>query len=214
MGIFNFLKYNASERTILDQYIELFNVVWGYDISMSKKMAEELLDIAIKESKEENTYCLPSGMLGDVILSDFEDNSVIGDFVNHVRKTLPIKRKDGVRDEDIQWWWNLDDISRRMIRDIDAIGKLTNFISDRKDSKLSVKKSGENSRKYNPIYGDPKDLSFSKGDDRPLPWELKDRINIYIENEIEKGIDKLRGKVGKSTSFNSLIRKEIRNGKI
>ena len=214
MEIFNFLKYTATERLILNQYTDLFSMTLGYDKSAAKKMATEMIDTAIKEAKDENTYFLPSGILGDMILGGYKDNSIVGVLVKYVCKTLPIKRKDGVRDEDIQWWWNLDDISRRMVIEFDAISKMASFISDREDNKLSVKKSGENSRKYSPIYGDPNDLSHSKGDDRPLPWELKDRINIYIENMIGEGIEKSRPKVEKSTSFNSLIRKEIRNGKI
>ena len=68
--------------------------------------------------------------------------------------------------------------------------------------------------KFHPIYGDSNDNSQSSGDDRPLPFELKDRINIYIEKRAGKGSEEYKREMESSSSFNALIRKEMRAGKL
>jgi hypothetical protein len=64
-------------------------------------------------------------------------------------------------------------------------------------------------RKFHPMYGDPDDTMHTKGDDRPLPYELKNRINIYIEKRAQKDPDKYKKEIENSSTFNSLIRREI-----
>ena len=69
-------------------------------------------------------------------------------------------------------------------------------------------------RKFHPIYGDPKDTAHTKGEDRPLPYELKDRINIYIEKRAKESSGNYKAEIEKATTFNALVRKEIRAGKL
>ena len=64
------------------------------------------------------------------------------------------------------------------------------------------------------MYGDPDDTMHTKGNDRPLPYELKDRINIYVEKCKKKDPDKLKKDIENSSTFNSLIRNEIKNGNL
>jgi len=68
--------------------------------------------------------------------------------------------------------------------------------------------------KFQPVYGDPNDNSQSSGSDRPLPYELKDRINIYIQKRMGRGSDKYKREMEQSSSFNARVRKEIRNGNL
>jgi hypothetical protein len=51
------------------------------------------------------------------------------------------------------------------------------------EDRLSEEEAAKEVKKYFPIFGDPDDTSTSSGDDRPLPCELKDRINIYIQKK-------------------------------
>jgi hypothetical protein len=65
-----------------------------------------------------------------------------------------------------------------------------------------------------PIYGDPDDTSHKTGDDRPLPDELKNRINIYIEKRVRDNPEKYKNEIEESSTFNALIRKEIKAGNL
>lgn len=68
-------------------------------------------------------------------------------------------------------------------------------------------------RKYHPIFGDLNDETYGSGDNRPLPLELKDRINIYIEKQ-GIGNTEFKKQIDSFSTFNALIRKEVKAGNI
>jgi len=218
MGLFNFLKYNNIERALLDQYTQMMSMMGGSSAE-AKKMAGDMLDQAIEESKKEGTYYLPQN-LGDIILGDAgSDNPTIKKIAENIRQKLPKKKAEGVKDEDIRWWWNLNDIERRIMLQVDDNIRGGTFIFELKKSNESSKekaaeKAARKVRKFHPFYGDPDDTTHTTGEDRPLPYELKDRINIYIEKRVGDNSEKYKNEVEQSSSFNALIRKEIKAGNI
>ena len=192
----------------------MFVYTYGLVFSEAKKMAENMLNQVIDESKKDGTYYLQSN-LGDIILGEADcDNEAIKKIADNIKKSLPKKKKEGVKDEDIRWWWNLKDIERRMMLKIDDLAKVALM-------KDEFVKSGDTSiaaakvKKFHPIYGDPDDTRNSTGADSPLPFELKNRINIYIEKQqIANDVGKYRNTIIQSSSFNALVRKEIRAGNL
>jgi len=218
MGFFNFSKYNDIEKAMLDMYSQMLSMR-GISSSEAKKLTEDMLDQAIEESKKDGTYNLPQN-LGDIIFGDAEtDNPTIKKVAESIHQKLPQKREEGVRDEDVRWWWNLNDIERRMMLKQDEIARMALFINELQNSTESSKekasdKAAEKVRKFHPVYGNPDDTTHAKDEDRPLPYELKDRINIYIEKRAKGGSEKYKTEIEQSTTFNALIRKEIRAGKV
>ena len=69
-------------------------------------------------------------------------------------------------------------------------------------------------RKYHPFFGDTNDSTHVSGDDRLLPEELKDRINKYIEKRMLNDPEEYKKDIENSSTFNALIRKEIREGNL
>jgi hypothetical protein len=130
-----------------------------------------------------------------------------------VNQNFENKRKEGVRDEDIRWWFNLNDIERRMMLKIDDIAKATLYTSLLDSQKYSIEEALAEVSKYHPVYGDLNDERNGRGDNRPLPLELKDRINIYIEKQGINNPD-FKQKIEKFSTFNALVRKEIREGNL
>lgn len=218
MGLFNFSKYSNLEKSIFDLYTQMINNT-GISFTEARKITKDMLDRAIKESKEEGTYCFPQN-LGDLILDDAENNNpTIKKIVESIKKKIPRKREDGVEDEDIKWWWNLNDIERRMMLMQDDTARMSLYISLIEKSKetsqeKAIKKALDEVAKYHPIFGDPDDTRHSSGDDKPLPYELKDRINIYIQKRANENSEKYKKEIEKSSSFNALVRKEIKAGNI
>ena len=218
MGFFNFSKYSDIEKAMLDMYSQMLSMR-GLPSSEAKKLTEDMLDQAIEESKKDGTYNLPQN-LGDIIFGDAEtDNSTIKKIAESIHQKLPQKREEGVRDEDVRWWWNLNDIERRMMLKQDDAARMTLILHQLENSTEPSKEKAFDVaaiqvRKFHPIYGDPKDTTHTKGEDRPLPYELKDRINIYIEKRAKEGSGNYKAEIEKSTTFNALVRKEIRAGKL
>ena len=50
---------------------------------------------------------------------------------------LAKKRAEGVRDEDIRWWWSMHDLERRMMIKVDDISRLALYIKLRETEGLT-----------------------------------------------------------------------------
>ena len=209
MGFLNFLKYNQVESELLDLYTQMCSNFDGMTSSDAKEMASNMLDKAIKASKDEGTYELPNNF-GDILLgysTSGDDN--INEFVIKIQNTFQAIKKDGVSDEDIRLWWNMYDVERKMSQLQDDNAKFEMFLNTISQGG-DKNKASEKIKKYHPIYGDPNDTSNSNGDDRPIPLELKNRVNEYIQKRILEP-EKYKKDIEKSSSFNALIRREIKD---
>lgn len=143
---------------------------------------------------------------GDIILEKEKNDE-------HAHQLLEKRRREGVRDEDIRWWWNLEDEDRMMMLKEDETARMTLFIKCREEG-LTEEQAAERMRKYHPIWGDPEDTTHTQGDDTPIPEELKDRINIYIQKRANDDSEKFKKELEQLSTFNALVRKEIRAGKL
>ena len=65
------------------------------------------------------------------------------------------------------------------------------------------------------MYGDPDNTGVVSGDDRPLPDELRGRVDMWRLEIIEKeGGEGLKRRVDKYSTFNALIRAELHKGNL
>lgn len=207
MGLFSKLFGSSSgiEKQLEDQYIPMFQMTMGMSSSQAQSTFRDMLKQAKEESMKEGTSNLPQNF-GDILLEKESSDEKI-------KSMLARKRIEGVRDADIRWWWNMHDLERRMMLKVDELHGMAMFI-DSIEKGMKENKAGERVRKYHPIYGDPNDTSRTTGDDRPLPHELKDRINIYIEKRGRTNLKQYKREIENSSTFNALIRKEIKEGNI
>jgi len=163
-----------------------------------------MLNKCIKESRKEGTYNLPQNA-GEIILEKEKTDE-------KTQESFKKKRSESVKDEDIRWWWNLNDIERRMMLKIDEMNRVALFM-DRLEKGSTFEEAAKECRKVHPYYGKPEDTTHARRDDAPLPIELKDRINIYIESMISKS-EEMKQKIEPHSSFNAFIREEIKNGNV
>ena len=208
MGVFSKLSGGSSkiERQLEDTYVQIFQTLMGMSLSQAKSTFRDLCKQAIHEAKAEGTLNLPPN-LGDALLE-----KEAGD--HKTRLMLEKRRKEGVKDQDIKWWMNRHELDRKMMMKVDDMSKLALFIKLKEEDGCSEAEAAMRVKKFFPIYGDPDDTSTSTGDDRPLPFELKGRINIYIEKTSRSDPNGYKREIEKSSSFIALIRKEIKNGKV
>ena len=116
----------------------------------------------------------------------------------NTHQVLEKKRREGVHDEDIKWWWNLNGVERMMMLKVDEFHRLALHIKCRQEDGLSVEQAAEQVRKFHPIYGNPEATTHTQGDDRPLHEELKDRINRYVEKKFRENSEKFKKEIEQS----------------
>jgi len=165
-----------------------------------------LINKAINESKQVGSYNLPKNFGNIIIEREGKGENTL--------KNISSKRADGVTNEDIIKWWNLNDIDRRMkmsFHEINHIYLLKYFVAK---EGLNPDQALAKTRKLLPVYGDSSDTSHFTGDDRPLPFELYNRVDAYMINRNLSELVQYKKDIENSSSFNALIRREIRSGKL
>ena len=207
MGFFSKLFGASSprERDLEKMYVGMFVSEKGMSPSDARRAVHQLMQQAKEEAQKEGTTNLPADF-GDSLL---EREATDG----KIKSMLATKRREGVTDDDIRWWWNMPDLERRMMIKDDDATRLALFIHNRQQGS-NPEQAADVVKKFHPIYGDPSDTSKSQGDDRPLPYELKDRINIYVQKRFQQEAEAFKEELERSSSFNALVRREIRNGNI
>lgn len=204
MGLFSGLTKQKSgiETQLEKEYVQIFKNVMGMSSSQAQKNFNELLQQAKKESRDEGSINIPDNF-GDVLLEKEGGDK-------KVQNMLDKKRKEGVKDEDVKWWWNIHDLERRMMLKVDEMNRIAMFTKHREEG-LSDDEAAKRVKKYHPMYGE---LDGKGGNDSPLPFELKDRVNIYIQKRMSSNAEKYKKDIETSSSLNAFIRKEIKKGNI
>src|SRR5205807_3301252 len=88
-------------------------------------------------------------------------------------------RREGATDDDIREWWNLPDVSRRMVIWSENLFRYSVFLHATHEDGLSAEDAAARVHRMFPIYGDPEDTSKLSGENRPIPHELRGRVDSY-----------------------------------
>ncbi len=207
MGLLNKFFNSSSnvDKQLRDIYVPLLQAATGMPLSQAVSIFDGLLDQAKEEATAQGSSKSPPN-LGDLLLERRATDE-------NIRLMLEKKRREGVRDENIRWWWNMNDLERRVMLKTDDFFRLSMFIAYREKG-MTEEQAAAKIGQFQPIFGDPDDQSHTSGDDRPLPYELKDRINIYIEKRRQLDPEQFKKEIEESLTFNALVRREIANGRI
>lgn len=208
MGILSKIFGSSSgiEEELEIIYIPLFQKAMGISSSEAKNTFQNILKQVKEESSKGGNSNLPQNF-GDVLIENESTDE-------KVKEMLAKRRKEGARDEDIRWWWNLHDYERRIMGKTDDIFRLAVFTNSILKG-MEPDEASAKLRKCFPMYGDPDDLSHTTGEDRPLPLELKYRINIYMEKRMnDPDPERHKKEVEESSTYNAFVRKEMRKGNI
>jgi hypothetical protein len=195
-----------AEKLLEPQYVSYFQE----SMNMPQEVAREIFKTLVQEQKEaarrEGTDQFPESF-GEILLEREKSDE-------KVRDAFASKRAEGVADEDIALWWNMHDLERRMICKVDEMNRILLFEKLMQESGVTEPGAASMVAKRFPIYGDREHLVLGTDDDRPLPFELKWRINRYIADRMETDPEGFREETESSTSLNALLRRAIRQGKL
>jgi len=208
MGIFlKILKISTDmEIHIEDRYVSMFQEIVGMSPSQAKSAFHDIIQEAKEESLKEDSPDLPENVGGFLLEKKSSDEKI--------RSILAKKRNEGVRDQDIRWWFNMHDLERRILLKVDDVSMRSLFTKLREQDGLSEDEAAKGIRKGYPVFGDPDDTSHSTGEDRPLPYELKNRINIFVQKRLQKDPEKFKKQIEESSTFNALVREEVKKGNV
>lgn len=200
---------NKSEKLIEQELLELYSQMFsqlptGMTLKQARKEVKKMIKACKKEAKKEGDN-IPN--CGDLMLHAAE----LG--VAYAKKRVEEAREEGATDEDIREYWNLHYLQRRMVIWSENVFRYAEFLSAKKEENLSSEVAGKRIRKMFPIYGNPKDTSdiYVSYDDRPLPNELRGRVDMYRQKH---GAEMIQKKASKYSSYNAFIRTEIKKGNL
>ena len=193
------------EKHIEDRYVFIFQEIVGMSPSQAKSAFHDIVQDAKKESLKEDSSGL-SENVGDYILAKESSDEKI-------RSIVAKKRNEGIRDQDIRWWFNMSDLETRILLKVDDIS-IRSLFAKLREHGLSEDEAAKEIRKRYPLFGDPDDTSQSTGEDRPLPYELKNRINIFVQKRLQKDPETFKNEIEGSSTFNALVREEVKKGNV
>jgi hypothetical protein len=199
------IDWVETEKRLEPQYVSFFQE----SMSMPEEVAREIFKAMAQEQKEaahrEGTDRIPA-LFGNILLEREQTD-------DQVRNAFVPKRAEGVTDEDIAFWWNMHDLERRMICKIDEMNRILLFEKLVKDG-VTEQEAARMVAKRFPVYGDPEHLVLGTQDDRPLPFELKWRVNRYMTEKTTVDPDTFHEAVEASTSLNAVLRRALRQGEL
>jgi hypothetical protein len=198
--------WTEIEKRLEPQYIPFFQE----SMSMPEEVAREIFKAFAQDLKDaahrEGTERLPE-LFGEILLEREPTDE-------KVRDAFAPKRADGVTDDDIAFWWNMHDLERRMICKVDEMNRILLFEKLVQGSGLTELEAARMVAKRFPVYGDPDHRVLETDDDRPLPFELKWRVNRYVTERTKADPDKFQAEVEASTSLNALLRRAVRQSEL
>ena len=206
MGIFS----SQIEKELEEIYVPLLSTIVPNRVA--KKTFKQLLSQA-KISCKKNGITDNTNM-SELLIEVMNSTEEPLDEAEKFRKDyVEVRKKEGVLDSDIRSWWGLHFLERAIILEIDNFFRTTHALGNL-DKGLSMDESVKLMRKDIIIYGEPNDVTHTTGDNRPLPSELKDRINRYVEKRANENPTKFKEEIQNYETYNAFIRAEIEKGNI
>jgi len=199
------------EKDLEEMYAQMLSQLpTGITLEKARKHVKKAIRFCKKCATREGTANLPDNY-GDLLVQAAESGDA------KAKRIVDKARKEGATDEDIREFWNLNDLQRRMVIWSESVFRVAMGMDLWKPglSKGEEKQAAAEIRKTFPMYGDPDDTRVTTGNDRPLPHELRGRVDRWrIRLISEEGEEKIKEKINKYSTFNALVRDEIRKGKL
>ena len=117
---------------------------------------------------------------------------------------------DGATAEDLEEYRTLPNFILRSVEKSENTMRLATFAAAT-DEGLNPDEAAARVRKIFPMYGKPTDESVTTGDDRPLPPELRGRIDRWRKKHAAA---QLLQRSAALNTFNAFIRERIQSGEI
>lgn len=214
MSIFSkWFKYSQSdiEKELEEMYSQMLSQLpTGMTLELARREVRKAIELCKEQAIKEDTVDLLNNY-GDLLIRAAGSGDL------NAKKIVDKAHKEGATDEDIREFWNLNDLQRRMVMWSENVHRVAMVSSLWKPglSEDEEEKAAAKLRKTFPMYGNPDNTRVTSGDDRPLPHELRGRVDRWrIKMINEDSEEKIKEKLNKYSTFNAMVRDEIRKGNI
>ena len=197
---------SESTQELENMYVNMLQSVLGMSLPDAQRTFSNMLKEACDESVREGNDRLPQNY-GDYLLK-------MEPVDKNIKSMLSARRKEGAMDEDIRWWWNMNDLQRKLTAKFDTILRQSQLTELMRNSGLTEEDATSIIKKNYPVFGMDDNASLTNDEDRDLPFELMERVNNYIENSFRQEPEKLNKAIESTSSLNAFIRREIKRGNI
>lgn len=195
---------DAALKTYLMESIAQAFEKAGVEPPQAQDLASALVQQCEQEMRQAPTPQI--NLFGDRVLAQ----ASAGD--REASEFVETRWAEGVRDEDIRWYWNMTELERRVIDKFAEQSRMALFL-EYLDRGQTPEQAAELIRKAHPVYGDPTDdQGATLGNDRRLFPELQDRVDRFIE--LRSSSTDLRRETERSSSFNAFVRSEMKAGRL
>ena len=196
----------AIEREVRNIYTQMLCNFCGYTSTQAEQAMSEAIATCKQQGKSEGTADLPK---------DYGNLLVVAARMGEPKSQRIVERarREGATDDDIKEWWNLPDLCRRMVLWSENTFRYAAFLHavDEDGLGLSDESAAARVHKMFPFYGDPEDTSKLAGDNRPLPHELRGRVDMYKQaHDAQYVADQVKN----FPSYNAFVRHAIQRGLI
>lgn len=193
------------ERRLESIYVPLYQCVMGMSRPEAKANFDQELAWAKGEVARGGDFVVPE-RFGSHLIANRHKDPKIGAFLARIGA-------EGVRDKDVIWFWGMHNLDRVLMMRTFALHVGACILSGLRQG-MTQEQAHTQARQIHPLYGNPEDTSVARGENRPIPVELKDRVDIYIEKRAKENFDHYRADMEGASSFNALVRRELRSGRL
>jgi hypothetical protein len=182
-----------------------------------KPILREMYGVAVRQAVEQlraHGHGPLQSNLGDLLLAREAHATAANPEETAFRTVMAQKRQDGVRDPDFRDWWNnylFAAALEMMLHQAELDFTLLRLAGS---EKLGLEQAKVQLMKTVPVYGDPADSSWATGEDRRLYIELYHRVARYLRGRTQADPGALERDLQQFSSFNALIRHEMRTGRL
>jgi hypothetical protein len=193
----------GREKRLVSVYTEVLQGA-GYSRDEAERRVKDAIQRFSRETGDEGPDDLPDKK-GDHIIEGAKEGR------DDCRRIVRAAKDEGATEEDIRRWWNRSSVERRLICWAEKIAVRDPMYETAKEYGLSDEEARRKVRQFFPVYGDPDEAEDMADEDRPLPHELRDRIEKYRRTQDRSD---MREKLKDFSSYNAFVRHEIREGKL
>jgi hypothetical protein len=173
----------------------------------AKKTAKMIAEDAEEFRAKEGTASIPANA-ADLVLSGVAFHRFPADYGAQLKA-------EGVTEKDIRWWWGMPDPMCWFLFSWEECVAGTTFLSGLAkglEPGTAAKRMTQSivTYRFGPAYEDQPNFV---GDNKRLPFEMKDRIDRYVESR-KKDPEGYKKEIESFPSVNALMRAKIRTGEL